>query len=444
MSDSTSAVHHYEALFAARPSDGEPAWLESRRAEAMQSFAELGFPTRKLEEWRYIDLGAIAKSVFSPAEHDSSLSPKALADISTPEDEAFCAVFVDGVLDQALSKLPDDDTGPRFYSLRSACEGGEGHALIEQHLGRYADFKEDAFTALNTALVDDGAVVEIPARTQAPGALRILFVSTGDRTLSQPRVLVVARESSEAALCVHFASLGDGAQLCNAVVEVVLEANAQLELLTLQAQNERALLVTNTQVSQERDSRFGSHCITLGGALCRNELDTVLAGAGAFARLNGLFLGTDAQQLDNHTLVDHAMPHCTSEELYKGVLADTSRGVFRGRVLVRPGAQKTDAQQSNPNLILSNKAEIDTKPQLEIYADDVKCCHGATVGQLDEDALFFMRSRGLGAEEARALLTRGFAHEISDALPRESWVAWTTALVHDRLVALFDGRSGDG
>jgi Fe-S cluster assembly protein SufD len=435
---SAPGVEHYEALFAALARDAEPAWLATRRDEAMQRFAELGLPSRKLEEWRYTNVAAIEKGAFVPAPEGAGLSREELEGITGPEGEDHCAVFVDGVFDAALSRLPGE--GIRVHSLRAALAGGEGSALVEEHLGRYADVKDEAFTALNTAFIDDGAVVQIPARHRDTGALRLLFVSTGEGTISQPRVLVVARESSQAAVCIQFASLGEGAQLCNAVVEGVLEANAQLDLLTLQAHNQRALLVTDTQLSQERDSRLSSHCITLGGALCRNELDTVLGGPGAFARLNGLFLGAGGQHLDNHTLVDHAMPHCSSDELYKGVLADTSRGVFRGRVLVRPDAQKTDAQQSNPNLLLSDRAEIDTKPQLEIYADDVKCSHGATVGQLDEDALFFMRSRGIGAVEARALLTRGFAHEITEALPRESWTAWTNGLVHERLVTLFGGR----
>ena len=273
--------------------------------------------------------------------------------------------------------------------------------------------------------------------------LHVVFVSTaaGALRVRHPRVLIVAGEGSRVRVIVDHVCLGGPSGFTNAVAEVCVGQDAQVDLVLLQRERSDAFHVSNLAVRQERDSRFSSHTLTLGGALVRNDLGVVLEDEGADCTLHGLFLAGGEQLIDNHTLVDHAMPHGTSRELYKGILGGSSRGVFRGRVIVRPGAQKTDARQSNPNLLLADSAEIDTKPQLEIYADDVKCSHGSSIGQLEEDALFYLRSRGVAEPEARDLLTRGFAHEVIAALPVPALTDGLDALLGTRL-AQASGRGG--
>jgi len=294
---------------------------------------------------------------------------------------------------------------------------------VRSGAGSLVDAKAHPFAALNAAMLDDGIVIRIPENEQPEHPVHVVFASTstsGAPQASHPRVYVEVGAGSRAIVVQDHVSLGDEEHFTNAVTEVSVGANASLELVTLQRENDATWHVSNLVVRQERDSRFASHVVTLGGRFVRNDLSAVLAGEGAHCRMNGLYLGTGERLIDNHTHVDHAVPHGTSDELYKGVLMDRSRGVFRGRVLVRPNAQKTDARQSNPNLLLSEGAEIDTKPQLEILADDVKCSHGSAIGRTDPDALFYLRTRGIGPADARVLLTRGFAAEVLGALPVEA------------------------
>ncbi|MBW1685783.1 MAG: Fe-S cluster assembly protein SufD, partial [Deltaproteobacteria bacterium] len=311
------------------------------------------------------------------------------------------------------------------------------------YLGRLVSLKEHAFAALNSAFLDDGAVLLVGPDANLAEPLHIVFVSTAAGTLRvrHPRLLIVAGEGSRVRVIVDHVCLGPPSGFTNAVAEVCVGQGAQVDLVLLQRERSDAFHVSNLAVRQERDSRFSSHTLTLGGALVRNDLGVVLEDEGADCTLHGLFVAGGEQLIDNHTLVDHAMPHGTSRELYKGILGGSSRGVFRGRVIVRPGAQKTDARQSNPNLLLADSAEIDTKPQLEIYADDVKCSHGSSIGQLEEDALFYLRSRGMAEPEARDLLTRGFAHEVIAALPVPALTDGLDALLGTRL-AQASGREG--
>jgi Fe-S cluster assembly protein SufD len=312
-------------------------------------------------------------------------------------------VFVDGRLEPGLSSPLSG--GLRVDGLAAGAAPG---------LGALADGKQHPLAALNTALFPDAACVSVPAGAALSQPIHLVFVSTGDGAprASFPRVFVEVGPGSRALVIQDHVTLGAGPRFTDVVAEVSVGENASLELVLLQRESEASWQISNLQAELARDARFAARTLTLGGALVRNDLGVRLAGAGAECDLDGLFLGAGSRLVDNHTLVDHAVPHCTSRELYKGILGGRSRGVFRGRVIVRPDAQKSDAQQHNANVLLSNEAEIDTKPQLEIWADDVRCSHGASIGRLDEDALFYLRSRGLAESAARDLLTRGFAAEV--------------------------------
>lgn len=358
----TAQLPHYRAQhqrFAAARSQ-DPDWLVELRAHAIARFAELGFPSTRLEEWRYTNVARIAK-----------LALELVAGETSPE--------------------------------------------IPQQLGSILDAKERPFALLNTAFVSDVAVVTVGRNESQDDIVQLAFESQPG--IQHPRVFIRLAAGSRATVVLDHTSSSTGPGLTNLVVEADVGPNAHLDLVSLQRESDEHFHVSNVAGRVGRDGHFTANTLTTGGALVRNDLDIVLAEEGAECDLLGLFIGEGLRLIDNHTSVDHSMPHCSSRELYKGILGGQSRGVFRGRVIVRPDAQKADATQSNPNLLLGDGSEIDTKPQLEIYADDVKCSHGATVGQLDEDALFYLQSRGIGFDAARTLLTHAFANEIVDALP---------------------------
>jgi len=411
----------------------ESGHLRRLREEGRSHFAALGFPTTRLEEWRYTNVGPIAATDFRLAgQEHPPISREVVEEISFPVFACSLFVFVNGYFKPELSAsriLSGELRVDSLARLRS-----EDPAFLEPHLGRYADQKLHAFAALNTAFLDDGAVVTIPRGARLENPVHLVFISNGETTtLSQPRVLVVAEENSRAVVIQDHVSVGEGVRFTNSVSEVVTRANADLDLVILQRENDLTHHVSNLASRQERDSRFRSHTVTLGGSLVRNDLGVLLADEGAECTLNGVFLGRGSQLIDNHTVVDHAMPHGSSRELYKGILCGKSKGVFRGRIIVRPDAQKTDAEQSNPNLLVADGAEINTKPQLEIYANDVKCSHGSAIGRLDADALFYMRSRGIDEKRARLVLTRGFAVEILEQLPAPALRDATLELLEERL-----------
>jgi Fe-S cluster assembly protein SufD len=394
----------------------EPAWLATLRRAALARFAAMGFPSTRLEAWRYTPVEPIARlAPESPPQ--AELSRDRLEAIAVPVFACSLFVFVNGRFAPRLSSPAGSPTGLRVESLARLRR--EAPERLEPHLGRREAALEQPFAALNTACFEDGALVSVPAGARVETPVHLVFVSApnGAAAVSTPRVLVVAGPGSRATLIQDHVSLGDGAAATLAVSEVELGPGASLELVLLQRESDRTHHVANLCVEQARDSRLASHTLSLSGALVRNDLATRLAGPGAEARLRGLFVGAREEILDNHTLVDHALPRGTSDELYKGILAGRSRGVFRGRVVVRPDAQKSDARQSNPNVLLGLGAEVDTRPQLEIHADDVRCSHGSSIGRLDPEALFYLRSRGFAEGVARELLMRGFAHEILDALP---------------------------
>jgi Fe-S cluster assembly protein SufD len=285
---------------------------------------------------------------------------------------------------------------------------------MEPHLARHANLENQPFVALNTAFLADGAFVFLPRNAVVEEPIHLLFVSTGAAapTVSHPRALLVAGENSRATIVESYSGQNDGIYFTNAVTEAVLGENAVIDHYKLNRESEQAYHLATMQVQLERSANFSSHSVTLGGGIVRNDVNAYLGGEGITCTLNGVYLANGRRLVDNHTTIDHAMPHCESHEFYKGILDDRAHGVFNGKIYVRQDAQKTDAKQTNQTLLLSKEATINTKPQLEIFADDVKCTHGATVGQLSEEAVFYLRSRGIGAAEARALLIYAFASDI--------------------------------
>jgi len=421
---------------------GEPTGRLGRvgllRQAAYARFAELGLPTVKDEEWKYTSLAPLAQIPFARPEAEATPSPVTLGQLDRvaggpPGDGAVRLVFLDGRYRPELSSRAGSAGGAYIGSLAAAI--AERPELVDRELARHADHQHDALTALNTAFVEDGAFVYLPAGAELQGPIHLLFVSTAPAkpTLSQPRNLIVLGERSRATVVETYAGLSDDVYFTNAVTEVVLGESSHLDHYKLQEESARAFHIALTQVHHGRYSRFTSHSVALGAALARNEVRTLLASEGSECTLNGLYMATGKQHLDNRTLIDHQAARCTSRELYKGVLDGQSRGVFSGRVLVRHDAQKTDASQTNKNLLLSDEALVDTKPQLEIFADDVKCAHGAAVGQLDEDALFYLRSRGIGQEAAKSLLTYAFASEMVNLIPLGALRAHVRDLVTSKL-----------
>jgi Fe-S cluster assembly protein SufD len=401
--------------FAARAATraAEPGWLERRRADAFARFERHGLPTPRLEEWKYTNVAPIARGRFAhPEAAPSRLDRSALGSLTLGGALPREIVFVNGRLSRELSR----GLGDGALEVESLPEAlARGSAWVEHHLGRVADDERNAFLALNTALHADGVVVRVGRSHTIDEPLHVVYFSTGlgaEPPASHPRLLVLVERGAQATLVESFGGPAGESYLTNAVTEIVLADGAGLDHYRLQEEGAAAFHVASQAVRLGRDSRYASHSIQLGAALARTDIRAVFSDPGAECVLNGLFVTGAAQHSDTHTLIDHAVPHCTSRQLYKGVLDDRSRGVFFGRILVRADAQKTDAEQTNKNLLLSREALVDSTPQLEILADDVRCKHGSTTGQLDPQALFYLRSRGIGAEAARALLTYAFASDV--------------------------------
>ncbi len=431
-----SARDHYLSRHEefARGLGDEPGWLSELRREALGCFAELGLPSTRLEEWRHTSVRPIATVPFElPPPGPSGVSREALEPLVVPLFEYSRFVFVDGRFDEALSARPALGGGAAIESLGRL--SAQELDPLGPYLGGLADHKRHPFVALNTAFRDDGALLRVPRGTRLDSPIQLVFVDSGRTgpSVCHPRLLVIAEEGSFVRIIQDHVSLDDGQGFTNAVVEAFIEPGAVVEYVLLQRQSPAQVHVSNLSVRLERDARFTGHTVTLSGAWVRNDAAVVLAGEGAECILNGLFVGDGTQLIDNHTLVDHAMPHCRSRELYKGILAGRAKGVFGGRIIVRPDAQHTNAEQSNLNLLLSDTAQINTKPQLEIHADDVKCSHGSAIGRLDDDAIFYLQARGIGETEARAILARGFASEVTGTLSNEPLRAELDRLVSEKL-----------
>ncbi len=391
-------------------------WLWKLRQDAFARFCEAGFPNTHDEDWRFTNVSAIAQTAFRlTRNHRVRLSQEELEPYRVA-GVACQLVFVNGHFARELSSPSKLPNGVKVSSLAGEISSNPG--AIEPHLGRYLDIRRDAFCALNTAFVEDGAFVHIPRGTLVEEPICLLFVSTGDDALSMshPRNLIVAEEDSQATFVEDYVSLDGGALFCNTVTELVASDHTVLSHYMIEREHKQAFNVSTLRIQQGRSANIVSHSVLLGGALVRNNVHPVLAGEGGECLINGLFVGDGHQHLDNYMLVEHASPRCSSRQFYNGILDGHAHGVFHGRIIVHKDAQKTDAKQTNRNLLLSDDAQIDTKPQLEIYADDVKCTHGATIGQIEGDALFYLRSRGIDEVSARKLLLFAFASECLDRM----------------------------
>lgn len=405
-----------------RVGENEPSWLRRLRENAFARFEELGFPTTKHEEWKYTNVAPLAKASFEYRNGSIKLDRAQAQRLFYEETQASRLVFVNGQLSRELSSVEALPEGVAALDLQDALRDAKYAEILREQLARGADYNENAFTALNTALLEGGAFIHLPKGASVETPIHLQFLTGENETpaASFPRVLIVAEEGSSATVIESYASTGEDSYFTNAVVEIKLADAARLNYYKVQRESAKAFHIATSQVELGRNSSFNATTITLGAQLSRHNINVALESEGAECWVDGLYIVGDGQHTDTHSLIDHRRPHCTSHQLYKGILDGKSRAVFNGKVFVRRDAQQTDAMQTNRNLLLSNEARVDTKPQLEIFADDVKCAHGATVGQLEEEELFYLESRGLHTDLARNLLTYGFAEEVIDKIKIES------------------------
>ena len=435
-----TTYERYAADFAAL-ADGESAngssWLRGVRERGLAEFERLGFPTERRgnERWKFTNVAPIARATF---EYPFDDNPAASIESSLKErlpwaDDWARLVFVDGRLSESLSASLDDG-GLRMANLGGALHG-DGD-VVRRHLGTLAPSDGDGFTAVNTAFLSDGALVDLPADAADTPVVHLVWATTEREKpiATYPRTLVVAGRHSRLRLVESY--VGTGGNFTDTVVEMVVEDGAEVEHYRYLSDADAAFHVGTTRVRVGRDASFRSTSFARGAKIARNDLDVLLDGEGGSCLLSGLYATSGRQHVDNHINIDHAKPHATSDQYFKGVLDGQSRAAFSGRVLVRKGAQKTYAKQADKNLLLSKGARINTKPSLEIYADDVQCFHGATAGAVADDALFYMMSRGVDRETATALLVHGFAREIIDRVSLEP--------LRDFLDGLFSGSLADG
>ncbi|MBL8996394.1 MAG: Fe-S cluster assembly protein SufD [Gemmatimonadales bacterium] len=409
----------YTDQFEAYASNGGgegPAWLPTLRKRAFDRFSDLGFPTTRDEDWHFTSVTPIAERTFKALKPGPTTLTLSELRPWLVDESWHRLVFVNGQLEPALSQFTELPAAVQVSTLSEALR--EEPEWVEKHLGSLAAFDKAAFTALNTAFMQDGVVVRVPKSEVVDTPLHIVHVvdAQAEGAALHPRLVVVAEPLSQITLVESFVGLGKASYLMNAVAEVVVGNGARVDHYKVQRESTEAFHVGTTQVTQGRDSMYHSFSYAAGAALSRTNIYTRLAGEGGEARLNGMYMLDGVQHADHQTFVEHLAESCASRELYKGILDGSSHGVFNGKVYVDPIAQKTDGKQTNKALLLSDRARVDTKPQLEIFADDVKCTHGATIGRIDESALFYLQSRGIPLENAKALLTYAFAAEALETI----------------------------
>ena len=411
----------------------QPVFLQNIRKAALGKFTELGIPTQRDEDWKHTRLRFLDEIAFHPADPDESATIDILQGVVFQNYPSHRVVFVDGrfSMEQSdLSRLPEGVTLTPFEQAFTT-----HREILEKHFNQYAAEGENpAFVALNTALHEEGLLIVVGEGVSVEEPIHLIVLSTkhANPQVTHPRVLLVAEQGSEATFIERYAGEAGSVYLTNAVTEMVLGENAGLDHYRLQDESDEAYHICTVQVEQARGSRYRTHAVSIGSKLCRNGIAVRLDGEGIDCVMNGLFLAQGDQHVDNHTRVVHAQPHCSSHEVFKGILGDQSSGAFTGRIVVKPGAQKTDAIQSSKNLLLSDDASMTPDPQLEIFADDVKCTHGATVGQLDSDAIFYLRARGIDEDSARGLLTYAFANEIIEQIRIEPLRDYLEAIIARR------------
>jgi len=438
-------TNRYESAFRqARqdPGAGEPSWLQNLRENSFEQFERAGFPNIKQEEWKYTNVTSIARTDFAPVlisngtalTKDGGLKP-----FIYEEARDSTLVFVNGMLRGDLSSLAALPDGVLAMDLREALRGSQDEATLREYLEHPA--LANGFAALNTALFRSGLFLKVPRGIKVDAPIHLLFigeaVAENPPPAAFPRVLIVAEENSSATIVESYASPDDdGLYLTNAIVDLSLADGARLEHYKIQRESMGAFHVATTRAELGPNSIYNTTTINFGAALSRHDIRVQMDHEGAECSVDGLYMVDGSQHTDTHSVIDHRQPHCTSQQLYKGILDGKSRAVFNGKVFVRHGAQQTDARQTNKNLLLSTDARVDTKPQLEIFADDVKCTHGAAVGQIDEEEKFYLESRGINPALARNMLTYGFAEEVIEKIGIESIRRELDAAVLNRLQIL--------
>jgi Fe-S cluster assembly protein SufD len=425
----------YQA-FAGNGASAAPDWLKSLREAGIRRFVEVGFPSTREEKWRFTSVEPIARTQFAPvapaASAAGALDAIAGAAVGAPSDRLM-AVFINGRFAPELSSLDRLPGGMAAGGLAAALATRSD--LVRRHLGRYASVESNPFTALGTAFVTDGAFVHVPRNVTVDRPVQLVFVSVPETgpSVAHVRNLVVVEEGAQLSLIEQYTGLDGSPAWTNVVTEMVIGDNAVMDAYRIQREPERAFHTATTRSVQGRSSVLTSTAFVFGAALSRHDINATLDGEGAECTLNGLSVLRGEQHADHHTTLEHAQPHCPSWELFNGIFDGRARGVFTGRIIVRPGAQRTDSKQTNNNLLLSEEARADSQPQLEIYADDVKCTHGATLGPIDPRMMFYLQSRGLPAAAARNLLTYGFGAEILNSVSLEELRAQLDALLRRRL-----------
>lgn len=406
-----SYTEGYKQLKEKKFSDN-PEWLKNMREGASREFSDIGFPTVKDEDWRFTNLAPISRNKFHIIEDGKDkISSEQIDALAIPNLGASRLVFVNGHFSPELSGVKNLPEGVIVSSLQNALK--ENEQIVGKYLGKYAKYEKQAFIALNTTLFEDGLFLYVPKSVVVENPVYALFISTDEdvQSIVNQRNLVIAEDNSDVKIIEHYVSTSRNVHFSNVVTEAFAGENCSLEHYMLECESSKAFNISTLRIEQKRNSNIKSHSVLLGGALVRNNVHPVLGGEGSHSLINGLYMSTGRQHMDNFMRVEHASPHCDSRQFYNGVLDKKSKGVFHGRIVVHENAAKTDAKQTNKNLLLTDTAQVDTKPQLEIYNEDVKCTHGATIGQMDEDAIFYLQSRGISEDNARTIMLRAFTDQ---------------------------------
>jgi len=406
--------------FEKRLNGGKESSIHQKRKDALSNFSRLEFPTIKDEEWKYTSIAPLLKYNFVPSYEKKIVSKDFIKSLLFDEMEHSLIVFINGRYSAENSILLNLPEGVIAGSI--ANEIRKNNEVLLKYFGKYADHQNHIFTALSTTYTEDGGFIYIPTGKIVEEPLHIIFItdSGNEKILIQPRNLFIAEKKSQVTIIEHYVGNEGEIYFTNSVTEIVAKENAVVDHIKLQEESKKAFHIARMEVDQERSSNFSSHLISTGADLTRNDFNARFNNEGGECTLNGLYIIDGTQLFDAHTLMDHAKPHCNSHEHYKGILDDKSRGVFNGKIIVRQDAQKTNAFQENNSILLSDEALVNTKPQLEIFADDVKCSHGATIGQMDDDAKFYLKSRGIGEEASKGILLHAFASDVITSIKIES------------------------
>ncbi len=402
------------------------------RKAAIGQFEKLGFPTIRHEEWKYSNVKSLINEAFN-FDAAFSLSQQDLADLQIPNLEGNILYFVNGVFHPELSEIVSPESELQLMNFNDANK--QFPDLVNAHFAKYADYSDNAFTALNTAFASQGVFIHVPdhAVVKMPVILRFIVDTRTENVAAQPRNLIIVGQNAEVKVAEAFRSLGENASFTNIVTEISLGQSANVEYYKVQNESDKAYHIGTTQVHQSDKSVFTANTVTANGGFVRNNLNIKIDGQFCEANMYGLYMPNGKQHIDNHTVVDHAKPNSVSNELYKGILKDKSTGVFNGKIFVREDAQKTNAFQSCKNVLASTDATMNTKPQLEIWADDVKCSHGTTTGQLNDEALFYLRSRGIPTDAAKALLMFAFATDVIEKMKIPAIKDYLKGLIEEKI-----------